>query len=72
MLCEKCNLYAFNPEFGVKMCSYVDDGSGNLPCGYLSPECDGDCDYCKYRRVVSGTDSRIDREPVYYCALDKE
>lgn len=29
--------------------------------------CDGDCDYCQYRRVVPGTDERIDREPSYYC-----
>jgi hypothetical protein len=32
--------------------------------------CDGECDTCKHRRVVPGTEERIDREPSYYC--DKE
>lgn len=32
--------------------------------------CDGECDTCKHRHVVPGTEARIDREPAYYC--DKE
>lgn len=32
----------------------------------------GDCDECKYRRIVPGTDERIDREPKYYCSLFDE
>lgn len=33
-------------------------------------DCDGECDTCKHKRTVPGTDERIDREPAYYC--DKE
>ena len=29
--------------------------------------CDGECDYCKYKRTFPGTDDRIDRDPAYYC-----
>ena len=29
--------------------------------------CNGECDVCKHRRTVPGTDERIDREPAYYC-----
>ena len=36
---------------------------------WKAEECDGDCDYCKYRSTVPGTDERIDREPAYYCSL---
>lgn len=32
-------------------------------------ECTGDCDYCRYKYIVPGTDERIDREPRYYCGL---
>lgn len=32
-------------------------------------ECTGDCDYCRYKYTVPGTDERIDREPSYYCGL---
>ena len=32
-------------------------------------KCSADCDYCKYRGTVPGTDERIDREPAYYCRL---
>lgn len=35
----------------------------------LLEECTGDCDYCKYKYTVQGTDERIDREPQYYCGL---
>lgn len=34
--------------------------------------CTGDCDYCRHKRTVPGTDERIDREPSYYCALWEE
>ena len=34
--------------------------------------CDGDCDYCRYRMTVPGSDERIDREPWYYCGLYDE
>ena len=43
----------------------------NDPCYPDSPGlCDGECDTCKHRHVVPGTEERIDREPAYYC--DKE
>jgi len=32
-------------------------------------KCTGDCDYCRYKYIVPGTDERIDREPRYYCGL---
>ena len=35
----------------------------------LEDQCDGECDYCRYRMTVPGTDERIDREPTYYCGL---
>ena len=35
----------------------------------LEDECDGDCDYCRFRMTIPGTDERIDREPAYYCGL---
>lgn len=35
----------------------------------LEDECNGDCDYCPWRRYVPGTDERIDREPAAYCGL---
>lgn len=34
--------------------------------------CNGDCDYCKFKRTVPGTDERFDREPQYYCGLGAE
>lgn len=32
-------------------------------------ECNGECDYCRHKRTVPGTDERIDREPSYYCSM---
>lgn len=40
--------------------SFVDD---------VMMECSGECDYCKWKKIISGTDERIDREPQYYCGL---
>ena len=34
--------------------------------------CSGDCDYCRFKRTVPGTDERFDREPQYYCAMAAE
>ena len=34
---------------------------------WMDYNCTGECDYCCMKRVVPGTDERIDREPVYYC-----
>lgn len=38
----------------------------------LMEDCNGDCDYCRFKRTVEGTDERIDREPAYYCGLFDE
>lgn len=38
----------------------------------LEDECDCECEYCPYVRIVPGTDERIDREPSYYCGLCDE
>ena len=38
----------------------------------LEEECSGDCDYCRYKYIVPGTDERIDREPSYYCGLSDD
>ena len=35
-------------------------------------DCSGDCDYCPFKKVVLGTEDRIDREPSYYCGLFDE
>lgn len=35
-------------------------------------DCNGDCDYCPFKKTVPGTDDRIDREPSYYCGLFDE
>lgn len=32
-------------------------------------KCNGECDYCEFKRTVKGTEDRIDREPAYYCYL---
>lgn len=32
-------------------------------------KCPGECDGCRYKSVVPGTEDRIDREPAYYCSL---
>lgn len=34
---------------------------------WMEYNCTGECDICCMRKVVPGTDERIDREPVYYC-----
>ena len=41
-----------------------------LDCAF--DKCTGDCDYCRYRSTVPGTDERIDREPAYYCSLKED
>lgn len=33
-------------------------------------KCPGECDGCRYKGTVPGTDERIDREPSYYCRLE--
>lgn len=44
----------------------------NDPCFPESPGlCNGDCDCCYFKAVVPGTDERIDREPYYYCTLER-
>lgn len=34
---------------------------------WMDYNCTGECDICCMRKLVPGTDERIDREPVYYC-----
>ena len=67
---ETAKSFAADFMYGFLYISCIDNDGRLLWLDIDIEDCDGECDTCKHRRTVPGTDERIDREPCYYC--DKE
>jgi hypothetical protein len=67
---ETAKSFASDFMYGFLYISCIDNDGRLLWLDIDIEDCDGECETCKHRRVVPGTEERIDREPAYYC--DKE